>query len=276
MYLVVGPVVAIFLALLIGTPLGVMLHAAGLPDWVVPIPWLILLPIIFVWIQVWAYREYHQRAGFCIAYGGQGTLDLGPMGGVRFEDVAEVRLVPSGTETAVRLVLKEGKAVKLPVSVASLSGAGKMLEARLVRHLAEDLARRVEAGEAIHVAFSRSAALWCGVRGALQVLLGVGLVFWKFRLGRLNIEAGWRCARRGCFGVSGFEIRRDGLVSTGSHESNLIAWRRLTLIRDDDIGMTLACDDGHHYSASIFARNAWPVSFWLRGPRSPLRPDSKV
>jgi hypothetical protein len=231
----------------------------------------ILFPIVLVWIEIWAFQEYRQRAGLRVGFDPD-ALTSGTKGPVRHEDVAEVRLLPSGVGTAVRLVSKDGRVVKLPTSVASLSHAGHALERTLVRHLAADIARRVQGGDVVAVGQSRVLALSHVVRGSGQLVLGLWLCLsLKFYHGPLNIQAGSRCIRRGIFGLSGFEVHQGGLVPRGGWTADLTPWGRLTLIRDDEIGLELSADDGRTFRASACASNAWPVSVWFRGPASPMR-----
>lgn len=265
-YAVVAPFAALFLALFASLPLLIGAEAFGLSKDLVGGIFCVLLPVIGAGVAVWAYRDYRRRAALEVLIDRDAlwTIVNARETAVWFDDVATIRLSPSGWDFACILVLRSGETLQLPPEVAPFSAVRDDLDATLIPVLVGRLDDTIQAGGRVSLRVPALTLLVPAWRAAVSLLLGPWLLLspWRFLVGIRLLAHAAMVLRHVWLGLrAGFESERAGLRR--SAESPLVRWDRLERVRSDPLGLVLRSDDGEVYALSMLAPHFWPALRWI-------------
>lgn len=265
-YLVVAPFVALLLTIFASLPLLIGGDAFGFSKDLVAVVFYLLLLAIGAGVAVRGYREYRRRSALEV------VVDLHALWTivesretlVRFEDVAWIRLSPTGSDFACVLGLRTGDVVHLPPEVAPFSLVSQDLETTLIPEMVRRLDETLARGEAVSMHVPRPQLLAPTLRALGTMLVSPWLLLspWRFPLGIRLLAHAALVLRHAWLGLrGGFELHRDGLRRTA--DSAVVPWNRLVRIRSDPLGLVLGSNDGQVFALSLLAVNFWPVLRWL-------------
>lgn len=265
-YAVVAPFVALFLALFASLPLWIGTETLGLSKDLAGGLFLVLLLVSGVVVALWAYRDYRRRAALEVLIDRDvlWTMVGNRETAVRFDDVATIRLTPSGWDFACILLLRSGDTLMLPPEVAPFSGVRDDLDATLIPELVHRLNERLELGESVSLRMPALALLAPSTRALVSLIVGSCLLLslWRFLLGIRLLGHAVLVLRHAWLGLrGGFVLERRGLRR--SPESPLVPWDRLHLIRSDPLGLVLGSDEGKVFAVSLLTPDFWPALRWV-------------
>jgi hypothetical protein len=262
-YVVMTPLIAVFGALLLSTPIHYLLVSFGVDEDDTGIGFLILLPIVLVAVIVLAVRDYRRRAFLKVIVDrdriaierSHKPLD------VALAEISGIRLVWANFDIACILERSDKVSVRIPSDVAPLPAVKAPLEVALIPGLVADLDRRLREGQSVVVCESRLKAFSRIVGGLFTLPLSIrASIFMKLGLMRI---------RQGLLGMKGgFVVYSRGLSPRSGDERSLIPWHHLECVMRDEVGLVYRSRGGTEFAASQLAKNYWVVSEWVLGMES--------
>jgi hypothetical protein len=265
-YLVAAPFIALFLTIFATIPLMVAVEVYGLSRSILNGTFFLLLPVILIGVALWGFRDYRRRAALNV------EIDLAGMSIsvhahrtiVPIEDVASIRLYPTGLDFARILGLRSGRLLWLPPEVAPLSAVRDTLESTLIPVLLRRLDERLVRGEsiALEVSWGRLVGPICRAYASLLVSHFLLCNPWRFVTGILVLGHARRVFQQSWLGIrGGFVLERAGVRRHADAE--IVPWNRLQRVRSDPAGLVLRSIDGKIFELSALTDDFWPILRWI-------------